>query len=426
MRAPWHGGRSQAHRLAVVALLFAAPPVIATPPKIVPSNLAYVNSCLMDVDYEVTTRALPLVSVDLYLTEDHGQSWKRYGPDQDLQAPMRLEVPRDGLYGLYFVLGNQVGYSSGPPAAGDPAHRWIMVDSAAPLTQIKSASLLKGTETDPHRIVVSWAAYDDHLNPRGVALYFQVREDPGWRVICTDVNTAASRFDWTVPEEVDGTLQVKIEVTDRAGNIGSDVSDPLSVPVRALIGSAANHTQQPPNAQHMPDTTQVVNDLPRPAPAELERAHRLYELGVFYKERGDYAVAIERFLESLELDSSMTSPRYQLAEIYLTEGDYRSALDIHQSILDLRPDDRESLRGAALAAAALKRYPDALSFLDRVLSTTPADAQCWLDAGDVLVRMNRKQEAQRYWNEALKLSPSGSEVRSRAALRLKKFNADGN
>jgi Flp pilus assembly protein TadD len=59
--------------------------------------------------------------------------------------------------------------------------------------------------------------------------------------------------------------------------------------------------------------------------------------------------------------------------------------------------------------------------LEQVLRNDSADAQTWLDAGDIFVWMGRRDRARTYWKKAQALSDNNADVRAGASRRLNKL-----
>ena len=232
------------------------------------------------------------------------------------------------------------------------------------------------------------------------------------------------RFDWAVPRDLRGSITVKIEITDRAGNMASDTSRPVLLD-SPMSGAALPAQTQPlalqgvdaPAAQSKPAlSTAEPDDLPNPS-----RAQELHELGLWHKNQGEYALAVERLIEAMNLNPYIKSPAYDLADIYYVQSNYQGALDIYGNILEKYGADRRASRGSALAMMALSKYPDALRQLEQVLQSAPNDAEIWLDAGDVLLSMSQPAQARSYWQEAARLTPGNSNIAGRANKRLAKY-----
>ncbi len=389
-------------------------------------EIVTVKSRDIEISYSVHQAARPIERIDLWVTADRAESWRHYGVETSGATATRFHADRDGVYGFYLVLRNSVGLSSGPPRSGQQPHQWALIDSAPPLVQVKQMRIINHKPPRDAVLVVSWTAYDDHLGDRPISLYYQTTDQPGWRPMATRV-ADVGRFDWTVPRALRGSITVKIEIMDRAGNMASDTSRPV------LLDSLVARTDLP--AQTQPAVLQGVDapaaqikpapqaavperviDLPNPA-----RAQELHELGLSYKNRGEYALAVERLIEAMNLNPKVKSPAYDLADIYYLQSNYHGALDIYENIQERNSADRRADRGSALAMMALSKYPEALRQLEHVLQSAPDDAEIWLDAGDILLRMSQPAQARSYWQEAARLTPGNSNIAGRAKKRLAQY-----
>ncbi len=77
-----------------------------------------------------------VASVELYITQDNGVTWYRYGVDDDNQSPFQVEVPRDGTYGFMLGVRSGAGLASDPPQNGDLPAIVVAVDLTAPRLEI--------------------------------------------------------------------------------------------------------------------------------------------------------------------------------------------------------------------------------------------------------------------------------------------------
>ncbi len=414
-----HGG------LSLAAIWAAALPLGGAPPQI-DGAVPAVNSRVLDVSYSVHSASLPLQQVDLWVTADGGDRWKPYRSESSGQSPLRFRAEHDGVYGFFLVLHNKVGASSGPPQPGQQPHQWVLVDSAAPLVQIKQVRVIQREPFERPVLVVSWTAFDAHLGDRPVSLYYEMASRPGWRLMSAGI-ADVGRFDWLIRADVSGRITVKIEITDRAGNIASDISQPVLLEAQPAAGSTAAQTMpaEPLAAESFATSAAHKHPAIEPEakipPPDAQKAQELYNLGVWHKERGDYGLAVARLIEAMNYGPDLLAPPYDLAEIYHAEGNYHGALDIYKGILERRSTDREALRGSALAMVALRKYPEALQHLERVLQVQPNDAETWLHAGDVFLWMGQSSQARRYWQEAARLNPENADIAAKAKQRIEKY-----
>ncbi len=411
--------------LPIISVLFIALAAQGAPPQF-GGEIVTVNSRDIEISYSVHQAARPIERIDLWVTADRAESWRHYGVETSGATATRFHADRDGIYAFYLVLRNSVGLSSGPPRSGQQPHQWALIDSAPPLIQIKQVRIIAHKPPRDAVLIVSWTAYDDHLGDRPISLYYQTTDQPGWRLMAARV-ADVGRFDWTVPRDLRGSITVKIEMTDRAGNMASDTSRPVLLDSTMSGAALPAQTQPPalqevdaPAAQSKPELSTAeperTIDMPNPT-----RAQELHELGLWHKNRGEYALAVERLIEAMNLNPYIESPAYDLADIYYAQGNYQGALDIYGNILEKYGADRRASRGSALAMMALSKYPEALRQLEHVLQSAPNDAEIWLDAGDVLLSMSQPAQARSYWQEAARLTPGDSNIAGRAKNRLTKY-----
>ena len=70
---------------------------------------------------------------------------------------------------------------------------------------------------------------------------------------------------------------------------------------------------------------------------------------------------------------------------------------------------------------ALRKYPEAMEKLQSILRVQPGDAETWLDAGDVYLWMGQRSQARRYWEQVRQLSPSATDLDTKAQKRIERY-----
>ena len=184
------------------------------------------NSSQVTLDYRVDRLGPSGVgAVDLYLTEDEGRTWQRYAEDADLQPPMVVNLPGEGVFGLRLVVTSKAGLGRRPPQPGDLPDMRVEVDSTAPVVK------LYRPEPDPRRhdaIILTWQASDRNLATSPITLQWAERPDGAWQTIATDL-TNTGRYVWSVgPNLV--RVYLRVVARDMAGNQGFDeTADPILV-----------------------------------------------------------------------------------------------------------------------------------------------------------------------------------------------------
>jgi len=189
--------------------------------------------------------------VEVWMTRDKGQSWKFLCEDPDRKSPVEIDLPGDGLYGLSIVVANGAGGSCTPPASGEAPDWWVEVDTSKPVAQIT------GVRNENGALVVTWTARDNCLRAEPIDLFCANRADGPWLPIARGLRNDGS-YRWMIPANFGAEIYVRMEVTDRAGNVtvcqtpqpGMPVMQDQSHPKAHVIGLApSDHRVTSPQAQ---------------------------------------------------------------------------------------------------------------------------------------------------------------------------------
>lgn len=173
------------------------------------------NSTLASVEYRVDQVGPSGVGkVEIYLTTDQGQTWKRHADDLDRRSPAEIELPGDGVYGIRLVVANGNGFGATAPVRGDLPMCWIEVDATPPVVQLRpiEPAMQNGC------MEIRWTAADRNLGPEPVNLYFRTRVDSPWQVMARNLKNDGL-YRWAFPRDMGSQFLIKIEVSDRAGNV---------------------------------------------------------------------------------------------------------------------------------------------------------------------------------------------------------------
>jgi len=157
-------------------------------------------------------------SVELYLTQDDGQTWQRFAEDPDCTPPMTVNLPGEGVYGLRLVVGSKAGLGRRPPRSGEPPQMRVEVDTTAPITKILYP------QADPHRrdaLIIGWSASDRNLAANPVTLEWAEGPDRPWQTIASEL-TNSGRYTWQLPQGLPYRVYLRVKVRDTAGNVGID------------------------------------------------------------------------------------------------------------------------------------------------------------------------------------------------------------
>ncbi len=190
------------------------------------ANSQVVPSTRLGLEYQIEQAGASGVGkVEIWLTRDKGQSWQRLCEDPDGQSPVEIDLPGEGLFGLFLVASNGQGFGANPPAAGDPSDWWIEVDATKPVAEkllIKPIS-----EQDRSTYLITWVARDRNLGPNPIDLYYAPSREGPWQPIVKGLKNDG-HYQWTVPAKVGPQVFVRLAAKDQAQNITTvDTAQPL-------------------------------------------------------------------------------------------------------------------------------------------------------------------------------------------------------
>ena len=189
---------------------------MAPEPDVDPALPRIVNQLQFRLDYSLEELGPSGVSsVDIYITEDGGQKWWRYGEDMDKKSPVILRVPRDGKYG--FIIGAKSGVGLGDPApgSGDAPHAVVIVDRDPPKARFDKVAMNENGRT----LDLDWKTADGNAHRQPVRLEYSAGPTGPW-VPMDNWAADSGHLSWAVPRNVPSRIHVRMLVRDAAGNIG--------------------------------------------------------------------------------------------------------------------------------------------------------------------------------------------------------------
>ncbi len=374
---------------------------------------AIVQSRVFDLEYEVNDEAVPLDSVRLWYTQDHGRTWHHYGLDDDRQSPFTFHTPSEGLFGFFLVVTNGTGASGQPPTPGSQPHKWAFVDYTPPVVQMH---MLRQTTVLAQRVVqIRWTAIDTNLIARPVEISHRRPPAGRWIPVVSDPLANTGRYDWRVPENVVGALAIRITVSDKGNHRVHSNEQVIEVtPVdrsgtetgmkSAVAGSAGRPTGPPATGPGSPQAS--------------ARAARLYADALALRDRGDYRAGIARLREAVRLDPQITDAFAEMAGMLYLLGDFDRALSAYEIALAQQPAMRKALQGVAKVHRQKHDYNSAAKRLRTILRYNPNDAEVWMNLGDIAVYQGDEILARDCYTRATQIDPQQPEVVEAARKRL--------
>jgi hypothetical protein len=178
------------------------------------------NSRRFNLDYDVTgTGAAGVARVELWITENDGQTWRPYGLDPDRMSPMLVELDHEGVFGFRLLIHNQEGISARPPQPGDEADLWIGLDWTPPRAELQLAEPVAGTT--PLTLRIQWRAEDEFLTELPIELSYAPGPDGPWSQVTGPLANTGS-YTWVPTERLPARAYLRLQVRDRAGNVATD------------------------------------------------------------------------------------------------------------------------------------------------------------------------------------------------------------
>lgn len=157
--------------------------------------------------------------VEIYLTQDNGQTWQRFAEDADRTPPFEVTLPKDGRYGLSVVVTNAAGWHR-PPKAGDRPQLFLEIDTTAPEAELYEPA------PDPaggNALVISWAARDARLGERPVSLFYAESREGARKPIQTGLS-ASGEHRWEIPTGTHHKVYLFLVAEDMSGNTSMAVT----------------------------------------------------------------------------------------------------------------------------------------------------------------------------------------------------------
>lgn len=201
------------------------PAPIQQPSMPSPSTPPMTSSRVFDLDYDVTDLGnSPVARVELWYTEDDGQTWRAHGIDPDRKSPYRVEFDREGMYGFRLLVHNEVGVAARPPQPGDTPDLVVGIDWTKPKTHIDRAIFTKDAADE---IDIRWHAEDAYLAERPISLAFAPAPHGPWYPVAEDLPNTG-HYVWSPEHPLPRKVYLRLSATDRAGNVGQDkMVDPV-------------------------------------------------------------------------------------------------------------------------------------------------------------------------------------------------------
>ena len=177
-----------------------------------------VNNRVFDIAYEVQDVGPSGVSaVQLFVTENNGQEWFRYGDDVDLRSPFQVDTRGEGTFGFAVRVRNGLGFTDMPPQPGQIPSVVVTVDQTPPVASLSQPQIIVQGEG---KIRLNWNVTDSHPSPAAVRLEYAVSSSGPWTPIF-DWQVDQHNFEMPIQPGMPNTLHFRLLARDAAGNVAT-------------------------------------------------------------------------------------------------------------------------------------------------------------------------------------------------------------
>ena len=181
-----------------------------------PNQARIVNQLQFRLDYALDDLGPSgLGAVEVFITEDGGKKWWRYGEDMDKQSPVILRVPRDGRYGFIIAAKSGVGIGDPPPAPGDAPQATVVVDRTPPKARFEKV----GMSEDGRTLVVKWKTSDANAHTEPVRIEYSPSQEGPWSPMKAWM-ADSGEVRWDVPHGTPSRVYIRMLLRDAADNVG--------------------------------------------------------------------------------------------------------------------------------------------------------------------------------------------------------------
>jgi hypothetical protein len=381
--------------------------------------LRYVPSRQVVVEYRPAGVA-EVTEAELWVSADSGRTWQPAATAHDGQHALSYNAPGDGRYDFYVVLRNDAGASAEPPQPGSTPVLTAIVDTVPPLFQIHSAGTEPGQDGRPI-LALQATLVEENLSATGIRVFYRTA-DQSW----LDGGTAQrsdSRLVWPLPETAGSPCDLRVVVTDLAGNQSS--ADVLDVPIPRPSAAQGPATSQESREGVPPPQPVTVATIASPATTpkavDTSELRRLRSLAAGFMSAAQYPLAAARLEDALALSPNEPDLLVDLGSALYRMGRYEDAEARFQSALGVLPDHAAAIEGLALVAATQKRYAQARQYMQQLQRLQPGCGLVWLRSGDIEHRLGNTTAALDAWERALTAEDAGKDLRDKARRRLDYF-----
>ncbi len=152
--------------------------------------------------------------------------WSKHGITFPKHTPLNW-TPNEGVWRVYIRKQHLSGAVNEVPTAATPGMKSFIIDRTPPTVTI-GFPLAKAKLRGGVKYAIKWDATDPYLKAAPITIQWSRDGKDTFETVAENLPNSGS-FEWTVPKDMTVTGQLRILATDKAGNVGSLVSDNILV-----------------------------------------------------------------------------------------------------------------------------------------------------------------------------------------------------
>ncbi len=166
--------------------------------------------------------------------------------------------------------------------------------------------------------------------------------------------------------------------------------------------------------------TDAVKHFKKAIALKPEYAPARNNLGSAYlaMEQWDAAIAVFKEITKDVLYATPHFPLYNLGIAYYRKGDYAKSLDYYREALKIQPDFVKALYGIGRTYLAMNQGSLALRHLERAAQQAPKVPEIHFDLAEAYVLVGRFDQARHTYETVIDLAPSDSPLAAKARRRM--------
>jgi hypothetical protein len=179
------------------------------------------NTRTCSIQYELVGGAKLTNRVDFWASSNGGRTWIRLQDASGGISPAKLTLPEDGVYGIRI----RPGGGTKPPEPGEEPDCVVEIDTTKPVVNLLPPSI--GDEDGT--MILNWTAADTNLLSNAISIFYASQPTGPWKEIVSGYKNEGV-YRWALPTTLSGSVYLKLEAADRAGNIGkAELAEPVSL-----------------------------------------------------------------------------------------------------------------------------------------------------------------------------------------------------